>query len=356
MKVPILNLYYLLCYAWDMLDEGRVVDASAEPFQSLPDLFARVLRTGVRHLLRRGLDRGYLPEAEDARTPRGKLDLADTAKRNLRLRCQVRCEFNDFSPDVLHNQIIKASLIRLARCDDLDASLRADASALCHRLHEVSTIELTPDVFNRVVIHRNNRFYAFLVEVCRVLFQSLLVDPATGRTVFRDFLGDEQTMARLFERFVRNFFRREQTEFDADSELLPWADVDGEPEDLTYLPKMRTDVTLRSSTRTIVLDTKYYASSLQSYFGRETIHSDHLYQLFAYLKNTPQAGSTVAPLEGILLYPVVGREIDLRYRVHGHPVRVVTLDLNQPWTEIRDRLLGLIVTEREMPKSTATTG
>lgn len=345
MKVPILNLYYLLCYAWDMLDEERVVDVSAEPFRSLPDLFARVLRTGVTHLLRRGLDRGYVLDAEDARYPRGKFDLATTFKRNLRVIGRVRCQYDEFQTDVLHNRIVRSTLQRLARCDDLDGGLRRDTVDLFHRLHQVSPVDLTPDVFDRVVIHRNNRFYAFLIEVCRILYQSLLVDPVSGRTTFRDFLGDDRAMARLFERFVRNFYRREQSEFTCCSKRLPWTDVEGTSEDLAFLPGMRTDVTLRSTKRIIVLDTKYYASCVQSYQGSETIHPGHLYQLFAYLKNTPTADLLSEQLEGILLYPVVDQSLDLRYRLHGHRLRIATLNLNSPWNEIRECLLGLIISE-----------
>lgn len=64
--------------------------------------------------------------------------------------------------------------------------------------------------------------------------------------------------------------------------------------------------------------------------------------MFAYLKNTNTGHHGAGRLEGILLYPVVGQSLDLRYRLHGHPIRVATVGLNVPWPEIRQRLLGLI--------------
>lgn len=188
MKIPILNVYYLLCYAWNMLEEGKVIDISHESFRSLPDLFARVLQTGVAHLLRRGLDRGYLREEDELRSPQGKFDLSATAKRTLLKRSRIHCVYDTFSHDVLHNQIVKATLRRLARCEELERSLRNEGVRLYRRLHGISDIELSSSIFDRVVVHRNNRFYAFLVEVCRIIFQSLLIDPATGQSKFRDFL------------------------------------------------------------------------------------------------------------------------------------------------------------------------
>jgi 5-methylcytosine-specific restriction enzyme subunit McrC len=47
MKIPVRNLYYLLCYAWDRLEEGDVVAAEQEGATELVDLFARVLEGGV---------------------------------------------------------------------------------------------------------------------------------------------------------------------------------------------------------------------------------------------------------------------------------------------------------------------
>jgi 5-methylcytosine-specific restriction enzyme subunit McrC len=50
-KIPIQNLYYLLCYAWDRLDERDIVAVDAAGVTSLADLFARVLINGSNPLL-----------------------------------------------------------------------------------------------------------------------------------------------------------------------------------------------------------------------------------------------------------------------------------------------------------------
>ena len=53
--IPIENLDYLFCYAWNRLDEGRVVDVGRVESPELVDLFAKVLLGGVEHVLRRGI-------------------------------------------------------------------------------------------------------------------------------------------------------------------------------------------------------------------------------------------------------------------------------------------------------------
>ncbi len=41
--IPIQNIYFLLCYAWNQLEERDLVEINAEDTTSLQDLLARVL-------------------------------------------------------------------------------------------------------------------------------------------------------------------------------------------------------------------------------------------------------------------------------------------------------------------------
>ena len=146
----------------------------------------------------------------------------------------------------------------------------------------------------------------------------------------------------VFEDFVRNFFRSEQTEFSVRSEIIKWHVTAAEPHSISYLPEMVTDISLRSPSRTIIIDTKYYRQTLSSNWGSEKIRSAHLYQLFAYLKNLEPRGGTDASAAGVLLYPTVGQNLDLHYVLGGHHVRIKTLDLNVHWKRIHAELLGII--------------
>ncbi|NIQ13085.1 MAG: restriction endonuclease, partial [Candidatus Dadabacteria bacterium] len=57
MSIPIQNIYYLLCYAWNKLEEKDLVNVQEEDTTKLIDLFAKVLINGTTYLLKRGLDR-----------------------------------------------------------------------------------------------------------------------------------------------------------------------------------------------------------------------------------------------------------------------------------------------------------
>ena len=62
MAIPIQNIYYLLCYAWDRLEARDLIDVSSLAGSRTENLFAKVLAEGTSHLFLRGLDRGYIAE------------------------------------------------------------------------------------------------------------------------------------------------------------------------------------------------------------------------------------------------------------------------------------------------------
>ena len=105
---------------------------------------------------------------------------------------------------------------------------------------------------------------------------------------------------------------------------------------------METDSSLRNSERTLIIDAKYYKATLTNYYSAESVHSTNLYQLFAYLKNLEKREGPDQFCEGMLLYPVVKQHVRLDYIVHGHRVRICTINLAAHWSEIRDELHELI--------------
>lgn len=340
MSIPIQNLYYLLCYAWDSLEEADAINVSQEDVKSMADLFARILESGTSHLLKRGLDRQYVEEAVDTSSLRGKLDLTATIKRNLLIKSRVRCFIDDLSHDVLHNQILKTTIGKLVACKNLDRKRRNSLVRVFRHLGEVRQIPISANTFSRVVLHRNNLHYRLPIEVCRLIHSHRLIDEQNGNSQFRDFLRNKRAMNMMFEKFVFRFFSREQNEFKVYSEKIAWQQTSGSREELHYLPQMRTDVCLESSDRKIVLDTKYYQKTFQTYFDKETIRSGHLYQLVGYLRNIEIRDCRIA--EGILLYPTTGRHVRFQYKILGYKITVATLNLNQHWVGIHRELLDLV--------------
>jgi 5-methylcytosine-specific restriction enzyme subunit McrC len=146
-------------------------------------------------------------------------------------------------------------------------------------------------------------------------------------------------MHRLYERFVLAYYKRHHPEFSPEAKQIDWDVADGE--DLSFLPKMKTDITMRYRGRTLIVDTKYYSKTMQSMYDRQTFISGHLYQIFAYVKNSDRENR--GDVAGVLLYAKTDEEVtpDAGSTFSGNRISLKTLDLNQEWEKIREQLEAL---------------
>jgi 5-methylcytosine-specific restriction enzyme subunit McrC len=341
MTIPIRNLYYIFTYAWARFPAGNEVPVGIDECPDLHNLLAKLLIDGTNRLIRRGLDRGYEAHREDIRSPRGRLILDEIIKRQTLQRGQVVCEFDELTHDVLHNQILKATIRMLARAGELEKKHRHELELIARRLEEVADIHLQGVCFRRVQLSRNTREYGLLLQICELIFRSLMPEETGGGARFADILKNEARMSTVFEEFLKNFYTHEQDRFTVGSEVMTWEANPLTPGALSYLPTMRTDLTLRSPDRVIVADAKYYTSTLAHYHGGSKVHSGNLYQLYTYLRHTA-ARNPAAQADGLLIYPAVKTSLRLDYELPEHRIRVATVDLTQPWQEIHDELLQLL--------------
>jgi 5-methylcytosine-specific restriction enzyme subunit McrC len=164
----------------------------------------------------------------------------------------------------------------------------------------VRDIEITSRPFGQVQLHRNNRFYDFLMKVCELIHHNLLISETEGPSRFDDFTRDEKQMATLYEGFVRNFYRL-HSRYKVKREDIRWIWIPEDQAGAGLLPKMQTDVGLMSDDRKIIIDCKYTPKVTRRHYQAEaeTLRSTHLYQLNAYLDNLPPED---AGCEAMLLY------------------------------------------------------
>ena len=341
-QIEIRNLYYIFLYAWGYFEGTETTDLGISMGTDLINLFAIVLRNGLRRLMRRGLDRGYQEVIEETRSPRGRFLLGDTVKRASLLRNTSVCLFDELSPNLLHNQIIKATLKRLLESGDLESSLAHDLRFLGRQLDEIANIRLSDEVFHRVKLTRNTRHYGLLLKICQLLHEHLLVGEGIDQGIFQRLLNDENKMHAIFQEFVRRFYATEQKDFKVTSPQVFWDLTNSNPLHVSYLPAMYTDIMLQSPDRTLIIDTKFYSQILKGRWDPK-VQSSHLYQIFTYLSQWHQSSTTGKTPDGMLLYAkTTDEDLDLEYVISGYRLRVRTLDLNKPWQTIHDCLLGLL--------------
>ncbi len=348
MQIPIENIYYLLCYAWNKLDEKERVNVSIDDKTELLDLFAKVLINATKVLLKRGIDKNYIDQNEELAGVKGKVQISQTLKSNLLFKQRTICTFDDFSANIISNRILVSTIHRLTRTKGLDKKLKNELVTLQRMLFDIEQIEITNSLFKQVRLNRNNRFYGFVMNVCQIIFESTFPSEEQGKYKFSDFTRDDNKMNQLFEAFIRNFYRIEQKKFKTvKKETIKWQFDNTNNESYQYLPQMETDITLENDEEKIIIDAKFYRETMTLNYDKERIKSANLYQLFSYLLNQQDCNLKTQNATGILLYPTIETDYDLDFKYKKHKIQIRTVNLNSNWRSISSRLTEIIELGKE---------
>lgn len=332
----------MLLYAWYRLEEGKIVEVDIDRTTKLVDLFTRVLLNGLTHIIKQGLFRYYIEKEGEVRFLRGKIDFIKTYQRNLLSMGKLYCKYEEFHHNILQNQILKATMNYLFNIESLDVRLKNDLSKLLIYFDDVETIELKQRHFFIITIDRNIRLYGFLIKVCKIIFNNLLIDESTGELKFKDFIRDENEMNKLFQDFVFNFYKIEQRDFDVSKPHIHWNIQAVNDASATYLPRMETDIMLKSSNRLIIIDTKFYKQTLTNRYGNPKFHSSDLYQIYSYIKQVEYEDELGKESEGILLNPKTDKDLNEKFNFDHHKLSIRTIDLSKDWTNIHQELLNIL--------------
>jgi len=348
MQIPIENIYYLLCYAWNKLDEKERVNVSVDDKTELLDLFAKVLINTTKMLLKRGIDKNYVDHTEELPGVKGKIQISQTLKSNLLFRQRTVCTFDDFSVNIISNRILVSTIYRLTRTKALDKQLRNELVSLQRMLSEIEQIEITNSIFKQVKLNRNNRFYGFVMNVCQIIYESTFPSEEQGKYKFSDFTRDDNKMNQLFESFIRNFYKIEQQKYKTvKKETINWQFENSDNDNYQYLPQMETDITLENDNEKIIIDAKFYRETMALNYDKKKIKSANLYQLFSYLLNQQGTDLKTQSTTGILLYPTIETDYNLNFKYNGHKIQIRTINLNSNWKNISSRLKKIIEVEME---------
>lgn len=334
--IPIQNVYYMLSYAFQVLNEQGYKNIATEQFQNTAELMAAILEKGIALQLKRGLGKEYIPQMEALSSLRGKIDIAESIKTQSMLRKQLICTYDEFSVNSTMNRIIK-STVELLLCSNISKQRKKNLRKLMVYFGEVDFIDLHTVNWN-VRYNRNNQTYRMLISICYLVVKGLLQTQSDGSKKLMDFL-DEQRMCRLYETFILEYYRKEfRNLITANASQIPWQLDD---EESSMLPVMQSDIMLQRGDRVLIIDAKYYEHSTQVQFDKHTLHSGNLYQIFTYVKNKEyEMRDKDHKVAGMLLYAKTDEEIypNNVYQMSGNQISVRTLDLNLPFSEIAEQL------------------
>lgn len=333
--IPIKNIYYMLCYAFQTLNEQGYKKLATEEFENAGDLCAAILIRGISQQLKRGLRHEYIPETDTISSIRGKIEITDSIKSQSMIRNQMVCTYDEFSVNTEMNQIIKATVMLLLK-SHITKARKKELRKLMVYFGDVSTIDVRTINWS-MNYNRNNQTYRMLIAVCYLVVKGLLQSKSDGSVKMMDFF-DEQRMCHLYEKFILEYYRKHFPQTKPNASQIAWALDDGIR---SMLPTMQSDIMLSYNNKTLIIDAKYYQHTTQLQYGVHTLHSNNLYQIFTYVKNKAAEGTDVS---GMLLYTKTDEQIipDNEYHMSGNKISVKTLDLNLDFSDIAAQLNRIV--------------
>lgn len=343
-KIPIKNIYHMLCYAWNELESSDEILVGSNKFDNIYNLLARIYINGVSTLIKRGLNKYYIREDEDLPTIKGKIDITGSIKVQSQINGRMICQYDDFSKDIILNKIVKTTIDIFIKSSYLDDSLKNQLTKLRLYFSDIYNIKLSKHLFSTLRYNRNNHHYRMLINISELIYEGLITNEEDGDMRFSDFVRDRK-MAKLYEKFILNFYKSKlgSKKYNVHAPKINWdLDESVKESDLSLLPEMRTDIVIENKIKNtqLIIDTKFYSKTLVSnnWSDLEKIRTGHLYQIYAYVNNSKFIGE----IQGILLYPTIKQELNAIFPIGGKNIGVKTINLNSEWENIEGRLIELI--------------
>lgn len=115
--IPVRNVYYMLSYAYQVLNRQGYREVATENFHNVADLCAAILCEGVSQLIKRGLGREYIPHTEATSLLRGKIELSESVRTRSMQKNQMVCTYDEFSVNSYFNRIVKTTIELLLKAE-----------------------------------------------------------------------------------------------------------------------------------------------------------------------------------------------------------------------------------------------
>lgn len=334
--ILIRNIYYMLAYAFQELRQNNYAEITSEDFTDIYDLFAEILIRGVSYQLKQGLHREYVEKNESLQTVKGKIDMRGTIANKMRNIQRIACDYDELSENNIYNQILVTTASILTQHTDVKKEKKSKIKQLMLFFQNVQPIDVHAIRWNALRFDRNNRNYRMLLYLCYFIISEWVMTTENGKFKMREFSDDH--MCRLFEKFVLAYYKKHHPELKPCAAQIDW-NIEIEQSTTNILPIMQTDILLTMEERTLIIDTKYYAQSMQLQYNKATIHSNNLYQIHTYVTEYDEEHK--GNVDGMLLYAKTQEEIvpdGQIKRKDGNFIYFRTLDLNTDFDAIKERL------------------
>ena len=328
-KISVQQVIFLISYS---LKQLRVLPTRVDVgVADLVEAMVRLFHDRVRQATQRGLMQGYQTREEALHVVRGRIRIDDQLRRRFSLAVPIEVRYDEFSPDIEANRLLKAAVLRLALLPLRSPESRRRLGAMRAVFANVSDIDYRPAELPDPPVNPLNAHYQPALDLARLILRSTTFELAEGEVRAASFLID---MNRVFEDFVvvglREALRLTAGAFPQGGKGRK-LHLDSE-EQVALAP----DISWWENRRcTFVGDVKYKRT------GAQGAPNADIYQVLAY--------AVAAELPHTLLIYAAGEHEEHVYDISaaGKQVEVAVLDLSGEPEELLQRVATLAAKVRE---------
>jgi 5-methylcytosine-specific restriction enzyme subunit McrC len=204
-KVGVAPVLFLLSFALDpraWREPTAPLAREANLAEALVLLFARAAGAALRP----GLLHGYREELDTLPTVRGRVRMADQMRARTGLPLPVEVAYDDFTPDILENRLLRTAVDVLGRLRLRHHASRVALARLHQQLRGVTSLVLDGRDLPEPVWSRLNERYWPALSLARLVLSGGGLEAAAGLEDASALVVD---MNAVFERFVRAALREE---------------------------------------------------------------------------------------------------------------------------------------------------
>lgn len=289
--------------------------------------------------LKRGMYQEYRPVTNNINHLKGKLVISQHIRKNAFLPIKAFCEYDELSPNILFNQVLKAAL-RVIYPYIQNTSLKSQTIKIFEIFKEVDDVYLTLPTLKNIQCNRQNHHYEGVLQLAIAILSSTSMSTGQNNKIAFSFLFK---MNDLFEGYIGQLLKKilisPKYKLDLQhTEKRLLLNVNSGRENILLKPDfVISAIHDQTFMQKIIIDTKWKNISINSHL---LYQQSDIYQMYAYIMAYESAEQC------IIVYPKTGESVLPKWLIpHSSPakyieIQTVRLDKTQHTLEDLEGLLS----------------
>jgi 5-methylcytosine-specific restriction enzyme subunit McrC len=297
------NLFYMLSFTKQLDIKDNDVAKLSKKNNPFLEVLIGIFANSLFDCLLRFIPKNYVLQEENLSYLKGKIKFNENIRYNTTNKARFYCEYDEFCEDNPLNQLFYYVCLMLSKISTFEKNRRT-LKQILNIYSEVSFIPITKEKIQSLKLSRSQMSFDKPFKLAKMFIENSSVEMSSRKLNTIALVWD---MNKLFEEFIYQFLRKNQSEFDGIKEITYQNNqylikssknlLNGECYNRSF-KSTYTDILIKLKDRLIILDTKYKLND----GNRNEFKNADIYQLLAY-KVIHERDNKNSKIHSVLAYP-----------------------------------------------------